>query len=212
MDIFPSTLIISTNQSAIDSQILKICDDLKNNINPNNPDILIINEATGWTIDLIRQTRHFLSQKPFNHPNKVIIIYQAENLNLESQSALLKTIEEPGKNNYIIIITSKPSKLLPTILSRCQILKFKNDTSSSNTQPIEISHQIQKDLITSELLSKDKTQVLPYLEDQLKIQQKLLIKNPNQETSQLIQKIIKATQMINANVDPKSALDFLFLS
>jgi len=212
MDIFPSTLIISTNQSIIDSQIFKICNDLKNNINPNNPDILIIDEVTGWTIDLIRQTRHFLSQKPFNHSNKIIIIYQAENLNLESQNALLKTLEEPGKNNYTILTTSKPSKLIPTILSRCQILKFKNDTSSSNTQPIEISHQIQKDLITSELLSKDKTQVLPYLEDQLKIQQKLLIKNPNPETSQLIQKIIKATQMINSNVDPKSALDFVFLS
>jgi len=212
MHIFPSTIIVSSDLQKIDQQIDQICIHLKNQISPNNPDIFTINESTGWTIELIRQIKHFLSQKPFNHSNKIVIISQAENLNIESQNALLKMLEEPGDNNYVILSSSKPSKLLPTIISRCQVLKFKNDISLSNTKPIEISHQIQKDLSVSELLSKDKTQVLPYLEDQLKIQQKNLIKNPNPETSQLIQKIIKSIQMINSNVDPKSALDFLFLS
>lgn len=212
MDLFPSTLIISASQSNIDDQISKICDVLKNNINCNNPDILVINQATGWTIELIRQTRHFLSQKPFSHSNKIIIIYQAENLNPESQNALLKTLEEPGLNNYIVLSTSKPSKLLPTIISRCQIIKLKNTIQTTNNKPINILHHIQKDLLNSEALSKDKTQVLPYLEDQLKIHQKLLISNPKPETSNLIQRIIKSVQMIEANVDPKSALDFLFLS
>ena len=212
MDIFPSTIIISSNQKEINQQIDQICGHLKNEISPNNPDIFIINEATGWTIELIRQINHFLSQKPFNHSNKIVIIFQSENLNSESQNALLKNLEEPGENKYIILTTSKLSKLLPTIISRCQTIKLINNSSSSKNQPIEILHQIKKDLITSELLSKDKTQVLPYLEDQLRIQQKLLVKNPNSETSQLIQKIIKATQMIESNVDPKSALDFLFLS
>lgn len=211
MDLFPSTLIISSNQSNIDSQISKICDVLGNNINCNNPDILVINQATGWTIELIRQTRHFLSQKPFNHPNKIIIIYQAENLNTESQNALLKTLEEPGFNNYVILSTSKPSKLLPTIISRCQIIKLKNTNQTTDGKPITILHNIQKDLLNSESLSRDKTQVLPFLEDQLKIQQKILIDSPKPETSKIIQRIIKSIQMIEANVDPKSALDFLFL-
>jgi hypothetical protein len=102
---------------------------------------------------------------------------------------------------------------LPTITSRCQIIKLKN-----NLQPLtdntlnKITHQIKKDLLSSETLSKDKTAVLPYLENQLKIQQKALVKNPDKNTSQLIQKIIKAIQMIESNVDPKSALDFVFLS
>ena len=212
MNIFPSILIISSNQSNIDRQIDQICNHINNQINPNNPDIFIINEETGWTINLIRQTKHFLSQKPFNHQNKIVIIYQAEKLNIESQNALLKTLEEPGDNSYLIISTSKPSKLLPTVISRCQIIKLKNNLQSTNDNPLEITHQIKKDLLLSELLTKDKKQVLPYLENQLKIQQKILIKNPNQQTSELIQKIIKAIQMIEANVDPKSALDFVFLS
>ena len=212
MNIFPSTIIVSSNQTEINHQIDQICVHLKNQILPNNPDIFIINQDTGWTIELIRQINHFLSQKPFNHANKIIIIFQAENLNPESQNALLKNLEEPGENNHIILTTSKPSKLLSTIISRCQTIKLKNNLSSSKNQPIEILHQIKKDLLTSESLSRDKTQVLPYLEDQLKIQQQLLIKNPNPKTSQLLQKIIKAIQMIESNVDPKSALDFVFLS
>jgi DNA polymerase III delta prime subunit len=211
MDIFPSTLIISINQLDIDNQISQICSVLNNNIDPNNPDILTIDQTTGWTIDLIRQTRHFLSQKPFNHSNKIIVIYQAENLNLESQNALLKTLEEPGLNNYVILSTAKPSKLLSTIISRCQTIKLKNTTKITDDKPLKILGDIQKDLLTSESLSKDKTQVLPFLENQLKLQKELLIKNQSKETSLLIQKLIKATQMINANVDPKSALDFLFL-
>ena len=212
MNIFPSTIIISSNQEKIDQQIDQICTHLKNQISPNNPDIFTIDKVTGWTIELIRQINHFLSQKPFNHSNKIVIIFQAENLNSESQNALLKNLEEPGENKYIILSTSKPSKLLSTIISRCQTIKLKNPTQPISTDPIKITHHIQKDLLTSESLSKDKTQVLPYLEDQLKIQQKKLIKNPNPETSQLIQKIIKTIQMIESNVDPKSALDFVFLS
>ena len=212
MNIFPATIIISSNAKEIDQQIDQICTFLQTEISPNNPDLFIINQDTGWTIELTRQIKHFLSQKPFNHSHKVVIISQAENLNVESQNALLKILEEPGEGNYIILSTTKPAKLLPTISSRCQIIKLKNDFSLSNNQPLKILHQIQKDLATSEILSKDKTQVLPYLEDQLKIQQKLLVANPNPETSQLIQKIIKSIQMIEANVDPKSALDFLFLS
>ena len=212
MNIFPTTLIVSSSQLNIDSQITQMCNYLNNQINPNNPDIFTLNQQTGWSIALVRQIKHFLSQKPFNHQNKIVIIYQAENLNTESQNALLKTLEEPGVNNYLILTTSKSSKLLPTVTSRCQIIKLKNDIKLNKDSPLEITHQIKKDLLKSEVLSKDKKQILPYLENQLKIHQKLLLKNPNQKTSKLIQKIIQAIQMINANVDPRSALDFIFLS
>jgi DNA polymerase III delta prime subunit len=195
----------------IEHQIGQICDYLDNKINPNNPDIFIINQQSGWTIQLVRQIKHFLSHKPFNHQNKIVIIYQSDNLNIESQNALLKTLEEPGNNNYLILSTAKPSKLLPTITSRCQSIKLKNNHQSTKDTPLQITHQIKKDLFKSDTLSKDKKQILSYLENQLKIYQKLLLKNPNKSNSLLIQRIIKAIQMINSNVDPKSALDFVFL-
>ena len=214
MDLFPSTLFISSNNLLIDQHINQICHQLSNEISPNNPDIFIINETTGWTIELTRSIKNFLSQKPFNHSNKIVIIYQVDKLNNESQNAILKTLEDPGHNSYIIITTSKPSKLLPTIISRCQSIKLKNKTNFEprEDKPLSISHDIKKDLLTSESLSKDKTQVLPFLEEQLQTYQQILIKDPSPQNSQLVQNIIKALQMIESNVDPKSALDFLFLS
>jgi len=77
---------------------------------------------------------------------------------------------------------------------------------------LEISSDIKKNLAQSEKISKDKTQVLPFLEEQLKIYQQLLTKDPSAKNCLVTKKIIKAIQMINANVDPKSALDFIFLS
>ena len=213
MDLFPSTLITSSNKEQIDQKIGEICLFLKNEINPNNPDIFIIDQNSGWTIELTRQIKNFLSKKPFNHSNKIVIIYDSHQLNNESQNALLKTVEDPGKDNYLILITSKPSKLLPTIISRCQTIKLKNISNQCQTnQCLVFSHNLKKDLTLSESLSRDKNQVLPLLENQLRIYHSLLKTNPSLENSKIIQKIIKSIQMIEANVDPKSALDFLFLS
>lgn len=213
MNIFPSTLFTSTDSHLIQTNIDKICQQLNNEINPNNPDIFIINEATGWAIESVRLLKKWLSQKPFNHKNKIIIIYQVDQFSLESQNALLKSLEEPGDNNYFFLTTNKPSKIINTIISRCQIIKLKNDFSlSKDTKPLVISDQIKTNLFQSENISKDKNQVLPFLESQLKTYQQLILKNPTAKNSQIIQKILKSINMIEANVDPRSALDFLFLS
>jgi len=213
MNIFPSTLFTSTDSHLIQTNIDKICQQLNNEINPNNPDIFIINEATGWAIESVRLLKKWLSQKPFNHKNKIIIIYKIDQFSLESQNALLKSLEEPGDNNYFFLTTNKPSKIINTIISRCQIIKLKNDFSlSKDTKPLVISDQIKTNLIQSENISKDKNQVLPFLESQLKTYQQLILKNPTAKNSQIIQKILKSINMIEANVDPRSALDFLFLS
>lgn len=212
MNIFPSTLFTSANPSLIQDQIDRICQQLDNTINPNNPDIFTIDETTGWTIELTRTLKIWLSQKPFNHQNKIIIIYQVHQFNLESQNALLKSLEEPGENNYFILTSNKPSKIINTITSRCQIIKLKNDFSTpEDSKPLIFSNQLKANLLQSEILSKNKDQVLPFLENQLKTYQKLILKNPTKQNSQIIQKILKATQMIEANVDPRSALDYIFL-
>lgn len=213
MNIFPSTLFTSTDSHLIQTNIDKICQQLNNEINPNNPDIFIINETTGWAIESVRLLKKWLSQKPFNHKNKIIIIYQVDQFSLESQNALLKSLEEPGDNNYFFLTTNKPSKIINTIISRCRIIKLKNDFSlSKDTKPLVISDQIKTNLFQSENISKDKNQVLPFLESQLKTYQQLILKNPTAKNSQIIQKILKSINMIEANVDPRSALDFLFLS
>ena len=55
---------------------------------------------------------------------KVFIIDEAELLEEEGQNAMLKTLEEPAANTYIILVTSSEDRLLPTIRSRCQRVGF----------------------------------------------------------------------------------------
>lgn len=66
-----------------------------------------------------------LSFKPFLGGKKVAIINNAENLNQQSSNALLKTLEEPS-SSIIIILIAGSGRLLPTIVSRCQVLNFSN--------------------------------------------------------------------------------------
>lgn len=211
MDFFPSTLIISRNTELINEKLNDLLFKLNHKYDLNNPDLFIIDENTGWGIDVVRSIKKFLSQKAFNHKSKILLIKDCHKLNIEAQNALLKTLEEPGENNYLVLTTNKPSSILPTILSRCHSIKLSSPKKKSSEKLLKITGNLKKDLEVSESISRNKEEVLPFLEEQLRLYQEELIKNPTPKTAKTIEKIIKSIQMINANVDPKSALDYLFL-
>jgi replication-associated recombination protein RarA len=210
MDLFPSTLIISSDRSLIEQKITDILAEFEHKFTANNPDLFFIDETSGWGIEEVRKIKNFLAQKPFNHSSKFVLVFDSQELNHQAQNALLKTLEEPGPNNFLILTTNKPSSLLSTIISRCHRIKIKSTKKATSTL-LKISGNLSKDLSASESLSKNKEEVLPLLEDQLKLYQSELLKDPNRQTQKTIEKIIKAIQMIRANVDPKSALDYFFL-
>ena len=72
----------------------------------------------------IRNIKTFLGQKSINSEKKVVLIIDAHLLNEAASNCLLKTLEEPS-NGIFILITSKLNLLLDTIISRCQIIRFR---------------------------------------------------------------------------------------
>jgi DNA polymerase-3 subunit delta' len=78
-----------------------------------------------FPIDVIRE---FFIEKIASRPHQgqfvVYVVHEAEKLNPYSQNAMLKTLEEPPAFCMIILLCSKIEELLPTILSRCQTLRF----------------------------------------------------------------------------------------
>jgi len=78
----------------------------------------------------IRNIKSFLSQKSINSEKKIVLIIDAHLLNEAASNCLLKTLEEPS-NGIFILLTSKLNLLLDTIISRCQIVRFR---SFSNKQ------------------------------------------------------------------------------
>lgn len=80
-------------------------------------------ETREW-IDAMRELTRRLSMSPISSKCKVAIIDNAEKLNDESQNALLKTLEEPKGDTVIILIVPNEEVLLPTIVSRAQVVRF----------------------------------------------------------------------------------------
>jgi DNA polymerase III subunit delta' len=62
--------------------------------------------------------------RPYEGAARLFIIEDADKLNEESSNALLKTLEEPPPTTHLVLVTSRPDALLPTIRSRCQTLRF----------------------------------------------------------------------------------------
>ncbi len=75
-------------------------------------------------IDQIRDLITKLYSSVMDNGKRVVIIDPADALDIAGSNALLKTLEEPPRNTIIILIASHRSALLPTIVSRCQLLQF----------------------------------------------------------------------------------------
>ena len=68
----------------------------------------------------VRELADFANLSTHRQGNRVVLLYPAEALNIESSNALLKTLEEPHPGTVYLLVSSNPESLLPTILSRCR--------------------------------------------------------------------------------------------
>jgi DNA polymerase-3 subunit delta' len=81
-------------------------------------------KANEIRINSIRELRREASLSAFAEGWKVFLLLEADRMNDEASNALLKTLEEPTPKTVVILTTSKRERLLPTILSRCQAVRF----------------------------------------------------------------------------------------
>lgn len=120
---------------------------------------LLLKESQGDNIKVedAHEIIRFLSLASLNKV-QVVIIDGVENLTPQAANALLKSLEEPPKNNFIFMITSNLSAVLPTLRSRAQVLRFKplsdeewaartEDRLSSKSEKSELARQKSVDLL-----------------------------------------------------------------
>ncbi|MGM0564620.1 MAG: DNA polymerase III subunit delta' [Pseudomonadota bacterium] len=75
-------------------------------------------------VDQVRQLSDSLSLKSHASGGKVAIIHPAHKMNTNAANSLLKTLEEPTEQTLLLMVSDQPSRLLPTLRSRCQNLRF----------------------------------------------------------------------------------------
>jgi len=76
------------------------------------------------SVDQVRELIDKINKRAFQNSFKVAIIPEAETLGIEASNSLLKTLEEPTVQTVIILIAKNKDLILPTVQSRCQIMKF----------------------------------------------------------------------------------------
>ncbi len=88
-----------------------------------HPDLRWLEPVDGTIrIDAVRAVIEFLQQTPRLAGRKVAAIIDAERMNLNAANALLKSLEEPPAESFLILVSGAPERLLPTVRSRCQRL------------------------------------------------------------------------------------------
>jgi DNA polymerase-3 subunit delta' len=118
LDLATQILLSSSNNSA---------DDLRKIQSNSHPDLLIIKKEEkkrDITVDAMREITQFLSLTSAISKHRVIIIDAIDDLNKNSNNAVLKTLEEPPANVFLLLINHNPAKLMDTIRSRCYTIKI----------------------------------------------------------------------------------------
>jgi len=72
------------------------------------------------TVDQVRELADFVNVSSHRQGFKVVLVHPAESLNIHAANALLKTLEEPPPGTVFLLVSHRPRRMLPTILSRCE--------------------------------------------------------------------------------------------
>lgn len=101
----------------------------------SHPDFLkVIPEGKSLTIkvDAIRQLTHLVSETAQQSGNKVVYIQNAEKMNLNAANALLKVLEEPTPNTFLLMDVDELSRVLPTVRSRSRLIRLSTPTQEQS--------------------------------------------------------------------------------
>lgn len=124
-NLFAMTLLCETG----DNEPCGKCHSCKQAESDNHPDIIRVTHEKPNSIsvyDIRTQVNNTVDIKPYQGPYKVYIIPQADMMTPQAQNAILKTIEEPPSYAVFLLLTENAETLLPTINSRCVMLKLRN--------------------------------------------------------------------------------------
>lgn len=176
-------------------------------------------------IEDIKQMQKKIFLKPIKSEQKAIIIDEAELLTIEAQNALLKILEEPPAHTLILLSTSTKETLLPTILSRCQVIQLEEDQMKlSDKEKEEIKNFLQilpemgigERLKKAEQLAKDKGKAIEWITKIILVLRANMLQSDNATVNQWSNQI-KSFQSLHTtlkttNVNPRFAIEHSLLA
>lgn len=116
---------------------------------------LVQSEAEGASlkVDQVRDLQRVLSLAPYESAYRVALLLRFEEATEGAQNALLKTLEEPNSKVLLLVTADDPDNLLPTIVSRCELLRLR---------PMKLDH-LEKILVERKTLTQEKARLIAHV-------------------------------------------------
>lgn len=129
------------------------CDSCRRVMDNNSPSITFISPKTSvFKVEDVNKIIDQVNMKSWSGQKKIIICFEAQSMNSIAQNRLLKTLEEPVGDTIMILLCNSLSPLLPTILSRCQIINMpKVDNSIIERKLMDIGSEEEDAIFISSL-------------------------------------------------------------
>lgn len=189
-----------------------------------HPDFLLIEGVNSISIDQVREFEKYLFLKPYQANIKIALINEAEKLTLPAQNALLKTLEEPPGNSLILLAATKINALLPTVVSRCQIINLPQESEilldeKEKSHYLRLLNAIAKSRLGERLkmadtygYAQDKNRAIKFIQVLLLTGRERLLKDPSLDQARHLRNIQSALTILEANVNPGLVLGNLLLN
>ncbi|MCK6556002.1 DNA polymerase III subunit delta' [Candidatus Binatia bacterium] len=119
------------------------CDACRQVTAGTHPDVVTVAVPSGKKeigIDRVRDLKRFVFMQPVRGRAKVAIVDDAPALTVAAQNALLKTLEEPPRRSFVILVAANADALLPTVKSRCQRVRFGPLTTAEVVDVLTCDH------------------------------------------------------------------------
>ena len=177
-------------------------------------DVIKIIPDASIKIEQIRNLIRAISFTPHSSRYKIAIIPEAGKLTQDAANTLLKTLEEPPKNSIIILIAENYEGLLPTVISRCRIIKIpKNNLPNISDENYAVFETISGLSVREKFDLADKisknNKLDNFFNDWLRYLEKDLLKGKTNK--KLIRIIFEAQIFIKKNINKRLMLENIFL-
>jgi len=140
-----SFIIVASDKQTRDNYIQQFC--RKYTIDPFDKTIIASEKSLG--IDDIRAMQKKLFFKPLKSKQKIVVIENADTATITTQNALLKLLEEPPAHTIMMLTATTDNPFLPTILSRCTIVRLEENENPSQESLEKTKQELQKLLSAS---------------------------------------------------------------
>lgn len=138
----PETTLTVSGEAKL-SQACGRCKACLLNRSDNYPDhLLLTSENKTIGVDDIRRGNSFLEKTAHLGQVKTVLLPDATSMTIAASNALLKTLEEPNANNYIVLLTDDIDALLPTIVSRCAVFTVKAEVGQALLNQVNFSPEL----------------------------------------------------------------------